>query len=231
MNTKIRVLLVNQIRLLGSVLASVLGDESDMQVIGCATKLAEALDLAPKSDVILLNTRMPDGATFELIRSIANSEIEAKVLVLGMTDSKEQVLPYIQAGAAGYVLKDATVGDLLERIRGAHTGHMPISPKIASALIARLAEYAQLLGQLEGSLGSNDDLTAREKEILDLIGLGLTNQQIAERLMIGEGTVKNHVHKILQKLNASNRHDAAAIWEIVSEGESVGFVRQRQKLF
>jgi DNA-binding NarL/FixJ family response regulator len=220
----IRVLLVNQIRLLGHVLAAVLEDEADMEVVACATSVSEALDLAPKSDVILVNTRMSDGTALELIRAIADAELPAKVLALGLAESKEQILHYVEAGAAGYVLKDDSVDDLLARIRGAYAGRAPVSPRIAAALMSRVAEYAQLLDQVEVGIGEADDLTPREQEILELIGQGLTNQQIAKQLVIEVGTVKNHVHSILKKLDASSRHEAAATWAIVSEGESASSV-------
>ena len=222
MGAIIRVLLVNQIRLLGNVLAAVLEDEPDMEVVGCATSVDEALELAPKSDVILVNTRMSDGAALKLIRAITDIELPAKVLALGLAESKEQILHYVEAGAAGYVLKDDSVDDLLQRIRAAHAGRAPVSPKIAAALMSRVAEYAQLLDDVEAGIGEADDLTPREREILDLIGQGLTNQQIADLLVIEVGTVKNHVHSILQKLDASSRHEAAATWAIVSEGENAG---------
>jgi DNA-binding NarL/FixJ family response regulator len=210
MGAKISILLVNQIRLLGNVLAAVLEDEPDMEVIGCATSVSQALDLAPKSDVILVNTRMSNGMALEFFQAVSDAELPAKVLALGLSESKEQILQYVEAGAAGYVLKDDSVDDLLQRIRGAHTGQVRVSPKIAAALMSRVTEYAQLLNQVDAGIGEADDLTPREQEILDLIGQGLTNQQIAEQLVIEVGTVKNHVHSILQKLDASSRHEAAA---------------------
>jgi DNA-binding NarL/FixJ family response regulator len=84
--------------------------------------------------------------------------------------------------------------------------------------MSRVAEYAQLLDQVETGVGEAADLTPREQEILELISQGLTNKQIAKRLVIEVGTVKNHVHSILQKLDASSRHEAAATWAIVKEG-------------
>ena len=206
----IRVLLVNQIRLLGNALAAVLEDEPDMEVVGCATSVSQALDLAPKSDVILVNTRMSNGTALELIRAVSDAQLSAKVLALGLAESKEQILHYVEAGAAGYVLKDDSVDDLLQRIRGAHAGRVRVSPKIAAALMSRVTEYAQLFTQVDAGIGETNDLTPRERQILDLIGQGLTNQQIADRLVIEVGTVKNHVHSILQKLGASSRHEAAA---------------------
>jgi DNA-binding NarL/FixJ family response regulator len=101
-----------------------------------------------------------------------------------------------------------------------------VSPGIAAALMSRVAEYAQLLDDVDAGVGVAADVTPREQEILDLIGQGLTNQQIAEQLVIEVGTVKNHVHSILQKLDANSRHEAAATWTIVQEGQSAGSIVQ-----
>jgi DNA-binding NarL/FixJ family response regulator len=206
----IRVLLVNQIRLLCNVIAAVLEDEPDMEVVGCATSMGEALDLAPKSDVLLVNTQMSEGAALKLIQAVTDADLPTKVLALGLAESKQQILQYVEAGAAGYVLKDDSVEDLVERVRGAHMERVRVSPRIAAALMSRVAEYAQLLDDVQAGVGEAADLTPREQEILELIGQGLTNLQIAERLIIEVGTVKNHVHSILQKLDANSRHEAAA---------------------
>jgi two-component system response regulator DevR len=218
----IRLLLVNQMRLLCNVLASVLEDEPDMQVVGCATSLGEALDLAAKSDVILVNTRMPDDAALQLTRTIVKTELPVKVLALGLAESEEQILQYVQAGATGYVLKDDSVADMLEQIRAVYAGRVRVSPRIASALMSRVNEYAQLFDKMEISISNPADFTPREREILELIGQAHTNQQIAEQLVIAEGTVKNYVHSILQKLDATNRHQAATIWTFVKERERAG---------
>jgi DNA-binding NarL/FixJ family response regulator len=181
-----------------------------MEVVGYATSGGQALALAPKSDVILINTRMSDGAALKLSRAIADAELPTKVLVLGLAESKEQILSYVQAGAASYVLKDESVDDLLERIRVAHTGRRPVSPKIAGALMSRFSEHAQLVDDVENGVGEAADLTLREQEILELMGQGLTNKEIAEQLVIDVGTVKHHIHSIRQKLDASSRNEAAA---------------------
>ena len=226
MNTLIRVLLVNHIELLSNVIAAVLEDEHDMEVVGCATSLDEAMNLAPESDVILVNTRRPDGAALRLFEAVTDADLPTKVLALGIAESKERIIQYVEAGAAGYVLKSDSVDDLLARIRGAHAGQVQVSPKIAAALMSRVTEYAQLWNQVEAGIGEADALTPREQEILDLIGQGLTNQQIAGQLIIEVGTVKNHVHSILQKLDASSRHEAAATWAMVGEDENAGSMGQ-----
>jgi DNA-binding NarL/FixJ family response regulator len=110
----------------------------------------------------------------------------------------------------GYVLQDDSVEDLLARLRAAHGGEALVSPGIAAAIIARVSELATLFSRVEGAGGRAGDLTPREREVLDLVAEGLTNQEIAERLVIAEGTVKNHVHSILGKLDVGSRQDAAA---------------------
>ncbi len=211
----IRVLLVNQILLISNVMAAVLEDEPDMEVIGSATTMEEALPLAPKADVVLVNTGLARNGALRLVHTLTETDPACKVLVVGLSESEAEVLQYIQAGAAGYVLKDDSVHDLAERIRSAHDEKALISPKIAAALMSRVAELAQIATETRTELGGPADLTPREREILELIGQGLTNQQIADQLVIEVGTVKNHVHNILQKLDASNRHDAAAYLAIL----------------
>lgn len=210
----IRVLIVNEIDLLCNVLSTVLQDEPDMDVIGFANTAEEAVKLARDADVILVNTRPAGGIALELMRSIGRAEVPAKIIALGLADSPEQVVRFIQEGASGYVLEDHSVDELLERIREVHNGQMNMSPRIAAAVMARVTEYAQMLAHVEGGDGDPARLTSREREIVELIGQNLTNQQIAERLIIELGTVKNHVHNILHKLAASSRQEAAANWAV-----------------
>ena len=201
---------MNQIRLLCNVLAAVLDDEPDMEVVGYATTVGQALDLAPESDLILINTRMPDGAALELSRAIADAELPTRVLILGLAESMEQLLPYIEAGATGYVLKDDSVDDLLERIRVAHTGHRPVSSKIAGALMSRGAKNARLVEDVENGVSKAADPTPREKETLELMGQGLTNEHFAEQLAIEGGRSGTTSTAVYRKRDESSRHEAAA---------------------
>jgi two-component system response regulator DevR len=218
MEAVIRVLLVNQSRFICNVIAAVLEDEPDMQVIGGVTAVDEALALAPNSDVTLINTGMSDGVALKLVRAIADSGLPTKVLAVGLAESEGGVLAYVEAGADGYVLSDESADDLVQRVRDAHAGAAQVSPRIAAALMSRVAEYSQVLDQADGGFGGTIELTPRQQEILELIGQGFTNQQISERLVIQVGTVKNHVHGILKKLAARNRHEAAVIWGYTREG-------------
>lgn len=211
----IRILLVDEIPLTCDLFTAVLDDEPDLHVIGCASTFAEALALAPEADAILVNTRMAGHAALDVIGALNEMGVPAEVLALGLGESKSQILPYIQAGATGYVLKDDSVDEMVARIRAAHNGEPQVAPKIAAAMMSRLAELAGAAGHdLEGNNG-HFNLTPRELQTLELVGQGLTNRQIAERLVIATGTVKNHVHSVLTKLDVSSRHDAAALLPLI----------------
>lgn len=211
----IRVLLVNQIRIMGNVIAAVLQNEPDIEVLGCATTIDEALAEARTADVVVVSTRLRDDGALKVTQAVAAAELPARVLVLGLAESREEILRYVEGGAAGYILQDDSVDDLLSKIRTAHGGEAMISPEIAAALISRVAELAQSLPKPEAVQADAIELTPREREILELIGEGLSNQEIAERLVVEVGTVKNHVHNILQKLNVSSRREAAAYFATI----------------
>ena len=206
----IRVLIVTEIELVGHVTAALLEDEPDMEVVACVSAADEALWLAPDANLVLVSPRLPENGALALTRALSETHPEVKILALGLTESSTWVLKFVEAGADGYVTRDDSVDDLLHRIRAACRDQAVVSPKIAAALMSRVTRYAQLFDEVEEGLHAGTDLTPREHEILKLIGQGLTNQEIADRLVIEVGTVKNHVHSILQKLDVSSREDAAA---------------------
>jgi DNA-binding NarL/FixJ family response regulator len=213
----IHVLLVNEIRLMCNVLTAALEDEPDIKVVGCATSVDEALEKLERQDidVVLVSTRLPDHGALHLTETITQSQPSADVLVLGVTEKKERVLQYVEAGAVGYVLKDDTVEDMGAAIQAAQEGKAIVSPKIASALIERVSELAGMFAGLETGVIENAGLTPRELEVLELLGQNLTNEEVAERLVIEVGTVKNHVHSILNKLNVSTREEAATYLALI----------------
>lgn len=223
----IRVLLVNEIQLTCHILAAVLDEEPDIGVVACASSAEEALDRVGDCDLALVSTDLDNNGSLELVRAIKAAAPATKVLMLGLAESEEHVLPYVQAGAFGYVLPDDSVDELLNRIRTASENRALVSPHIAAALISRLNDLSQLaagesarLGTGLGAVLRGDDgtlsLTPREREILELIQRGLANQEIADELTIEVGTVKNHVHNILQKLDVGSREDAAAVASLMS---------------
>jgi DNA-binding NarL/FixJ family response regulator len=215
----IHVLLVNEIRLMSNVIASALEDEPDIKVVGCATSVEEALEVISQEhvDLLLASTRLPDRGALRLTEAVTAKSPATDVLVLGITERKERVLQYVEAGAVGYILKDDTVEDMLETIRAAQKGKAKVSPEIASALIERVSELAGMFADLETGIVENADLTSRELEVLELLGRNLTNQEISDQLVIEVGTVKNHVHSILNKLNVNTRDEAAAYLALIDQ--------------
>lgn len=217
----IGVLLVNRSRLICSVMAAALEGEPDIQVVGSATSVDKALELAQSGncDVVLVRNNLPNDGALELIHALKDDDAPVKVLMIGVAEQEEVILRFIEAGAAGYVLSDESVTDLVEKIHAAHRGEALVSPEIAGALISRIAELTEVrpIPEYRYRLDQVADLTPREQEVLDLIGEGLSNQEIADRLVIEMGTVKNHVHSILQKLDVSDRDDAAAHWHAIQD--------------
>ena len=208
----IRILLVNEILLMGNVIAAALEDEPDIIVVGRVTNVEDALKLVQEKDVdvALVSTRLPDQGALKLTSAITDLAPDTKVLALGLTEEKKRVLRYVEAGATGYVLKNDSLDDLIENVRAAVDDRVFVSPKIAAAMMERLSDLAHMFSNVENSVTDDAGLTPRELEVLELIGEGLTNQQISEQLIIEVGTVKNHVHSILEKLNVGSRGEAAA---------------------
>lgn len=217
----IGVLLVNRSKLICSVMAAALGSEPDIQVVGSATSIGQALDLAHAGncDVILVRNNLPNDGALELVQAITGDELPVKVLIIGVAEREEIILRFIEAGAAGYVLSSESATELVEKIHAAHRGEALVSPEIAGALISRITELTEVrpIPEYRYRLDQIAELTPREQEVLDLIGEGLSNQEIADRLVIEVGTVKNHVHSILQKLDASDRNDAATHWHAIQD--------------
>jgi two-component system NarL family response regulator len=220
----IRVLLVNEFQLMGNIITEVLDDEPDIEVVGCVTTPESALTKVAHEDIdmVLVSTRLPNDGALQLTSTMTEVDSSLKVLALGVSEKKERVLQFVEAGASGYVRQDDTVDDLIKAIRAAHKDQAKVSPKVAAALIARVSELTDLLTMIESGKPENyTDLTPRELEILELIAKGYSNQKIADHLYIEIGTVKNHVHSILNKLDVRTRDDAATYLAIIKD-QSLG---------
>ena len=215
----INLLLVNETLLMGNVIAAALEGEPDINIVGCVISIDEALNIVREKevDVALVSTRLPDLGALKLTNAITELKPSTKVLALGLTEEKQNVLRYVEAGATGYVLKDDSLEDLIETVRAAQDGKVFVSPQIAAAIMERLSGLARLFSDVENNITNATDLTARELEVLKLISEGRTNQQIAENLVIEVGTVKNQVHNILDKLNVSSRREAAAYLALIKK--------------
>ena len=209
----IKVLLINDVRLIGNLFASVLEDEPDMDVLGCLSTFEDSVEYmkTQKADVVLVSVGLPDQGALKLTRIIMESAPDTKVLVVGLAEENQHdMLRYIEAGAAGYILKDSSLQELTDMIRLARQGEARVSTRMAGVMMERLFRLASMFSAVEHKVDGDVRLTSRELEVLQFIGEGLTNQEIAARLVVEVGTVKNHVHRILEKLHVSSRQEAAS---------------------
>ncbi len=197
----IRVLVVDDHPLVRRGVADLLDSTVDITVIGTASDGAEAvasLGTAP-ADVVLMDIEMPGMDGVEATRQIVDSIPTTVVVILTTFADQDRINRALDAGAAGYLLKDAEPEELIRGIRAAARGDVPISPRAARVLVANRRPQPDL------------GLTDREREVLLLLVEGLANKQIARRLGIGEKTVKNHLTRVFAALNVTDRTQAA-LW-------------------
>ncbi len=182
--------------------------EPDIQVIGTVEDGAVAVEAVKreKPDLVLMDLKMPGLNGVEATRQIRAKYPEVKVLVLTTYDDDEWVFDAIQAGASGYLLKDTPREELIKAIRGTIAGKTYIDPLIAGKVLEQVSSH-----QTQPASMITSKLTDREIEILSLIAKGLSNTDIADRLFLSEGTIRNHVSAILSKLDISDRTQAAVI--------------------
>jgi DNA-binding NarL/FixJ family response regulator len=155
----INLLLVNETRLMGNVIAAALEGEPDINVVACVTNIHDAMQIVREQeiDVALVSTRLPDQGALQLTSAITEFTPATKVLALGLTEEKQHVLRYVEAGATGYVLKDDSLDGLIETIRAAQAGKAIVSPKIAAAIMERLTALARLFSDVENSVGETSE--------------------------------------------------------------------------
>jgi NarL family two-component system response regulator LiaR len=200
----IRVITVDDHAILRGGLKFLLLAFDDIELVGEARSGLEAVRLCDElqPDVILMDMMMPDMDGVATTRAIKEHSPDIQVLVLSSFSDHASVQQVMQAGAVGYLLKDVPMDELADGIRAAAAGKTVLAPEAAEALVRAAGPQAPQLGY---------DLTARQLEILALLVGGLTNNEIAERLVLSPYTVRNHVSEILSKLDTSTRTEAAAL--------------------
>lgn len=182
--------------------------EKDFQVVGCAQDGAEAVELAARHqpDLVLMDLKMPGMNGIEATREIRRKFPHIKVLVLTTYDDDEWVFDALRAGASGYLLKDTPRQKLVEAVRGTVEGKSFVDPAVAGKLIQQVAGHQPQPASL-----LTRKLTERELDVLRLLAKGMTNAEIASALYLSEGTVRNHISAILEKLGVSDRTQAAIV--------------------
>ena len=204
-DSPIRIFLLDDHELVRRGLHELLSLEDDFEIVGEAASAQEALVRLPatNADVAVLDVRLPDGSGVEVCREIRSKLPNVHCLMLTSYADDEAMVDALLAGAGGYVLKDIRGADLVGAVRRVAAGESLLDPKATERVLNRLRNGASGDDRLHG-------LTGQERRILDLIGEGLTNRQIGERLHLAEKTVKNYVSSLLAKLGMERRTQAAA---------------------
>ncbi|GAA4851991.1 two-component system response regulator YxJL [Paenibacillus vulneris] len=204
---KIKVLLADDQTMIRQGFSYVIGLQPDMQLVGEASDGQEAIDLASelRPDVILMDIQMPRKSGIEATREIKRQWPATKTVILTTFDDQEYIYQGIRSGAVGYLLKDAEVEQMLEAVRSAFRGEAIYKTSLAANALLRVASSANTPNETDAKPLLIDPLTEREQQILQEMAYGLRNDQIAKKLFITEGTVKSHVHRILQKFSCEDR--------------------------
>lgn len=218
MSERIRVLVVDDQAIIRRGMALMLSAEPDIEVVGQAADGLEAIDLARahRPDVILMDLQMPRLGGIPAIRTVAAEAPKVQVVVLTTFDADDMVFEAIRAGAQAYLLKDASEAEVLETIRAVHRGESRLAPNIARKVMEQFrriqipprADPAPKVDD-EDTVAGPDALTRREELILGLIAEAKSNKEIAKAASLAEGTVKNYVSRIMEKLHARTRTELA----------------------
>ncbi|MEU9997526.1 response regulator transcription factor [Streptomyces sp. NPDC050848] len=218
-DTPTRVFLVDDHEVVRRGLRDLINDEPDMEVVGEAATAAQALARGPalRPDVAVLDVRLPDGDGISVCRELRSRMPDLACLMLTSFDDEDALLDAIMAGAAGYVLKQIKGSDLVSAVRTVATGQSMLDPATTARLMHSLRDPEAAKPPEDERLAV---LSERERSVLDLIGEGLTNRQIAKRLYLSEKTVKNHISRLLGKLGVERRVQAAVIAAQVHEHDA-----------
>ncbi|WP_134739337.1 response regulator transcription factor [Nocardioides sp. 503] len=200
----IRVFLLDDHEIVRRGIRELLESEGDIVVVGESGSAVEAASRIPalRPDVAILDGRLPDGTGIDVCREIRSVDPSIHALILTSYDDDEALFASIMAGAAGYVLKQVRGSDLIDTVRRVAAGQSMLDPAVTAQVLERVRNGPRVDPSLE-------QLTAQEQRILELIGEGMTNRQIASTLFLAEKTVKNYVSSLLAKLGLSSRTQAA----------------------
>ncbi|MEV0488202.1 response regulator transcription factor [Streptomyces sp. NPDC050508] len=215
----IRVFLLDDHEVVRRGLSDLLDAEDDISVVGDAENVEHALVRAPavRPHVAVLDVRLPDGDGITVCRELRDQMPELAVLMLTSFDDEDALLDAIMAGASGYVLKQIKGSDLVSAVRTVASGQSMLDPATTARLMRSLRAEPAQTPEIAPELAS---LSPREREILALIGDGLTNREIGKRLYLSEKTVKNHISRLLAKLGVQRRVQAAVLASHLEQSES-----------
>lgn len=207
--TRTRIFIVHENPILAGQAASLLNKEPHLHVMDLITSTREALASIGNGncDFVLVSASLAKNGALQLIKCLRQQSNQVKVIVTGLSDDSKQILSYIAAGAVGYILKKEGVSAWVRHVEAVGKGKPLVSPSVTAVLMMQVNTLSRLTTRFEPKAELYANLTSRECEILDLLAEGSSNESIAGRLVIGVGTVKNHVHSILKKLKLRSRRD------------------------
>ena len=211
----INVLIIQEFKILSDLMSTVLQKELDINVVRAVCSEREALPYLENCDLALLSFDLPGHDTLILTKLLTSRNTNLKLIITNVNKSALMV-PYFEAGAVGCIMAEDSVDTLLNKLRAAYEGKTLIGPKIAANLATRLKELAET-GSPTSSRCAVDAITPREKEVLNLLEKKCSNREIAEHLVVELGTVKNHVHNILKKLEVRDRREAVVQWTLLKQ--------------
>jgi len=220
---KIRVLLIEDNRLLREGITAMLNEQSDIRAVSSTGK-GDALEKAKKlrPQVVLLDLGLRSQNSLRIAESIKREYPKSEIVVMDLIPVQAEVVEFVKAGVAGFILKDATIDDFLHTIRSVAEGKKVLPPPLTGSLFSHIVEYAVQTGKAD-RLMKSVKLTRREREVVDLISRGMSNKEIARELNIAVHTVKSHVHNTLEKLALRTR------LELASYALTEGMVRSSTK--
>src|SRR6218665_3045276 len=200
---EIRVLIVDDDPLVRNALVHFVSRDPEVDVIGQAESGLEAIAFVERDrpDVVMMDVQMPEMNGIEATAVIAERWPEVRILAVTTLDGSDTVLPMLSAGASGYLLKDSSADEILAGVREVHSGASSLSPKIASLLV----KHVRSTEPVAGAVDALEALTDRETEVLERLAQGMSNAEIAQSLIVSEGTVKAHLGRIMSKWQLRDR--------------------------
>ena len=203
----IRVAIIDDNRLVREALTALLNRLTDIRVV--SSDVADSASLAEtKPDVLLLDVGLRDQDSLRVAATLRQENLDAKIVVMDLLPVNEEIMEYVNAGVSGFVLKDASFDEFIATIRSVATGKKVLPPRMTESLFSQIAKEVD--GQEPARVLEAVRMTPREREVIDLIGEGLSNKEIAQRLNIATHTVKSHVRNVMEKLALHTRLQIAA---------------------
>lgn len=203
---KIKILLIEDNRLLREGISAMLKKQDDMHVVATVGDGQNILNMVDKSkpNIVLLDLGLRSQNSHHIVKLIKENYEGTKVIVMDLIPSQSDVLEYVQAGVAGFILKDANIADFYRTIRSVYQGVQILPPSLTDSLFTQIIEHA-MNGNKPSKVFEAVRMTKRERQVIELIADGLTNKEIAQNLHLSTFTVKSHVHNILEKLALNSR--------------------------